>query len=219
MGLILLVEGVLRSHLPPAPWRPLVTNFGYSVGFIVVIVASQQLFTENTLYPLVPLLHRRDGTTLRRMLMLWAVVLVANMVGALLFAWFAAATETFAPEYRHAFSELAKEAFIGNWLVTFLRAIVAGWIVALIVWMLPAAEQSRLAVIAILAWVIGAGKLAHVVAGAVKVFYLAFTGQEGFGQVTAQYIVPALLGNIVGGVGLVAMVNHAQVSAGEEERR
>lgn len=219
MGLILLVEGVLRSHLPPAGWRPLVTNFGYSVGFFVVIIASQQLFTENTLYPLVPLLHKRDRETFRKMMTLWGVVLAANLVGAFLFAWFAGATEAFRPEYRHAFAEIAKEAYTGEWLPTFLSAIVAGWMVALIVWMLPAAEQSRFAVITILAWGIGAAGLAHVVAGAVKMFYLVVRGELGLGESFSMYLVPALLGNIVGGVTLVAALNHAQVTAGSAPRR
>lgn len=49
MGFSLLAEAALMSHLPNAAWRPLIARAGYSVGFLVVILGRQQLFTENTL--------------------------------------------------------------------------------------------------------------------------------------------------------------------------
>src|SRR5919112_2696053 len=61
MGFILVAEGLLRSHLPEASWRPLVAKLGYSVGFLIVILGSQQLYTENTLTPIVPLMARKSG--------------------------------------------------------------------------------------------------------------------------------------------------------------
>src|SRR3954469_20787233 len=45
MGASLIAEGLLSSHLPDSSWKPLVTKLGYSVGFIVVILGRQQLFT------------------------------------------------------------------------------------------------------------------------------------------------------------------------------
>ena len=86
MGFSFLAEALLRAHLSDAPWRPLVAKLGYSVGFLIVILGSQQLFTENTLTPMVPLLAEKKRQILRDVLRLWAVVFVANMLGALLFA-------------------------------------------------------------------------------------------------------------------------------------
>src|SRR3954453_15635744 len=51
MGFSLIAEGLLRAHLPDAPWRPTVAKFGYSLGFLIVVLGRQQLFTENTLTP------------------------------------------------------------------------------------------------------------------------------------------------------------------------
>jgi formate/nitrite transporter FocA (FNT family) len=46
MGASLMAEGLLASHLPSgAPWKPLVSKFGYRVGFLVVILGRHQLFT------------------------------------------------------------------------------------------------------------------------------------------------------------------------------
>ncbi|HEY3838032.1 MAG TPA: formate/nitrite transporter family protein, partial [Bryobacteraceae bacterium] len=64
MGFSFLAEGLFRSHLPDAPWRPLLVNLGYPVGFLIVVIGRQQLFTENTLTAIIPLLARRNLPTL-----------------------------------------------------------------------------------------------------------------------------------------------------------
>src|SRR3954465_1867477 len=87
MGFSLVAEGLPRAHLPDKPWRPLVVKLGYSIGFLIVILGRQQLFTENTLTPVLPLLRRKDLPTLSNMLRLWGVVLAANLIGAAAMAW------------------------------------------------------------------------------------------------------------------------------------
>lgn len=82
MGFSFVAEALLRLHLPEAQWRPLITNLGYPLGFLIVIIGRQQLFTENTLTAIIPLLARRNIATLTAVLRLWAVVLAANLVGA-----------------------------------------------------------------------------------------------------------------------------------------
>ena len=64
-------EGLLRASLPDAPWRPLVTKLGYPVGFLIAVLGKQQLFTENTLTAIIPLMTRRDLATLIKVLRLW----------------------------------------------------------------------------------------------------------------------------------------------------
>jgi len=86
MGFSFVAEGLLMSHLPDQLWRPLIASAGYCVGFLIVILGRQQLFTENTLTVVLPLLLRRDLATLLRMLRLWGVVLSGNLVGTFLFA-------------------------------------------------------------------------------------------------------------------------------------
>lgn len=81
MGFSFIAEALLASRLPDAAWRPLISRLGYSMGFLVVIVGRQQLFTENTLTIVLPLLVRKDLGTLMRMLRLWFVVLSSNLLG------------------------------------------------------------------------------------------------------------------------------------------
>jgi formate/nitrite transporter FocA (FNT family) len=216
MGLSLAVEGILRAHLPDAPWRPLVTKFGYTIGFLVVILGRQQLFTENTLTPVLPWLQRR--CTLANVLRLWSVVLAANLVGALLFALAAYSTGAFPPDARAAFAEIARDALGGGGFGAVLaRAVPAGWIIALVVWVLPGAESGRVAAIFLLTYVIGLGGFAHIVAGAAEVFYGALAGVVTWPAAVGGYLVPTLLGNVLGGAILVTLLNHAQVVADEKD--
>jgi formate/nitrite transporter FocA (FNT family) len=218
MGLTMVAEGLLRAHLPDTPWRPLITKLGYPVGFLVVILGSQQLYTENTILPVVPYMAKRSGEILRKLLRLWGIVLIANLVGALLFALAAAHTDMFSVEVHRAFAEIGREAMQGTAAMLFLRGIVAGWIIALMVWMLPASGDSKIFVIFVMTWLVGAGQLAHIIAGSVEVMYFAAIGGTSFGSYLTHYMLPTLLGNTLGGVALVAMINHAQVVAGQRSR-
>src|SRR4051794_6706979 len=110
MGFSMIAEGILTSFLPDEHWRPLVAKFGYSAGFLIVILGRQQLFTENTLTPILPFLSGRAKATFANVLRLWSVVFVANMIGALAVALVAALTNAFDADVRHAFSEMATKA-------------------------------------------------------------------------------------------------------------
>ena len=87
MGFSMIVSGLLRAYLPDAHWRPLVVNFGYTTGFLIVILGRQQLFTENTLTPILPMLKKPDIPTIYRVLRLWVIVLAANVVGCAIIAF------------------------------------------------------------------------------------------------------------------------------------
>jgi formate/nitrite transporter FocA (FNT family) len=63
MGFSMIAEGLLMSRLPDQPWRPLVAKFGYSAGFLIVILGRQQLFTKNTLTPILPLLQKKPNAS------------------------------------------------------------------------------------------------------------------------------------------------------------
>jgi formate-nitrite transporter family protein len=213
MGFSMVAEAVLRSALPDEPWRPLIAKIGYSVGFLVVILGSQQLYTENTLEPMVPLLHDRTREQLKKVLRLWGVVFLANIVGTLAFSLFAAKTSAFDDNLKAAFSAVALEAIEPTTGTIFLKAIVAGMIIALMVWMLPAAKTAHIWVIILMTWLIGAASLTHVIAGSVEASYLVWTGAASVGAYLGHFLLPTLVGNTLGGVVLVALINHAQVAA------
>ena len=210
MGFSLAAEGLLRAHLPDSSWRPLVAKLGYSVGFLIIVLGRHQLFTENTLTVILPLLKRKDAKTLAGAAKVWAVVLAANLVGALAFAWVVGHTEIFRPEAREAFAAIGREALEGTWWALFLRGVYAGWLIAMMVWMLPAAESARFFVVFVMTWLVAVAGLAHIVAGSVDVLYVVVTGGAPWSAYFG-WMVPALAGNIVGGTTLVAALGHAQV--------
>ncbi len=216
MGFSLIAEAMLQAALPEAEWRPLVAKLGYSVGFLIVILGRQQLFTENTLTPILPLLERRHGAHVRNVLRLWLIVLAANLVGAAIMAAALTQTDVLDPSVRRAMREIARHAIEPEFATVLVRGLFAGWLVALIVWLLPFAESARLWVIVAITYVIGVAGFSHIIAGAVEVFALAMAGDAGWADVFSRFIVPALLGNIIGGVALVAAVNHAQVASGQD---
>jgi formate/nitrite transporter FocA (FNT family) len=211
MGFSLVGEGLLRAHLPDTPWRPLITKLGYPIGFVIITLASHQLFTENTVTPIVPLLRKKTLAMLRNVGRLWAVVFVGNIVGVIIFAWMLGRTELFEPNVKQAFEEIGREAIKATFWVTSVRGVMAGWLIALMVWMLPAAASSKVAVIGIMTYLVGLGGLSHIIAGSADVLYLVSTGAIGWGTYLTAFMIPALLGNTLGGLGFVAALNHAQV--------
>ncbi|MBV8882855.1 MAG: formate/nitrite transporter family protein [Chroococcidiopsidaceae cyanobacterium CP_BM_RX_35] len=212
MGFSLIAEGLIQASLPDKPWRPLLTKLGYTVGFLIVVLGHQQLFTENTLTAVLPLLNKRNAANLRRLLRLWVVVLVTNLVGGFLVAWVLGHTEVFKPDVQHAFTEISLKSMEGRFGIHFLRAIFAGWLIALMVWLLPGAKSSEISVIFFITYLVGLGELVHVIIGSVYMFYLVTTGAASWGAYFGQFMIPTLLGNIVGGVSLVAALNYGQVA-------
>jgi formate/nitrite transporter FocA (FNT family) len=155
MGFSFIAQGVLTAHLPVASWTPLIASTGYCVGFLIVVLGRQQLFTENTLTVVLPFLLRKDFSTLLRILRLWGVVLAANLVGTFLFAWCLAKIVLFDAHTQRCLTEIGA-AHLGSGFGTVLvRAIFAGWLIALMVWLLPGAESARVSIIIILTYLIG----------------------------------------------------------------
>jgi formate/nitrite transporter FocA (FNT family) len=211
MGFSFIAEGLIRSHLPDAAWRPLLAKFGYSFGFVLVVMGRQQLYTENTLTPILPLLQRRDASTFWHVMRLWATVLCANIAGAILIAFVLAHSAALRPEAKQAMFEIGAESAAVSFGLALLRGIFAGWLIAFMVWMLPFADTARLPVIVGLTWLVALGGFTHIVAGSIEVVYLMASGALGWQQVAGGYMLPTLIGNTLGGVSLVAALNHAQV--------
>lgn len=212
MGFSMVAPGLLHAYLPNAPWRPLIDNLGYSVGFVIVILGRQQLFTENTLTAILPLLAHPNRATFMRVARLWGIVYVANLVGALLFAAIVAHTALFPSNVQQALSEVAHHSLRGDFGLTVLRGVFAGWLIALIVWLLPSSPSTRLHLIILITYLISLGGFAHIIAGSVDVLYLVNTGAISWLTYLFSFMLPTLLGNIIGGVSLVAALNYAQVA-------
>jgi formate/nitrite transporter FocA (FNT family) len=207
------VAGAYLSTLVSPELGKAACAVGYPLGFVFVVLARSQLFTENTLEPVIPLLNRRDGKTLRRVLRLWGIVLPGNLVGALCFALVAARTSMFDAELHDAFLAVATRATDGGFWHVAYRGIFAGWLVALMAWLVSStrATGAQIALVWLTTAPIAAFGFRHSIAGAVEAFYRAAAGAASWGAMLGEFVVPAVIGNVIGGVVLVALLNYGQV--------
>jgi formate/nitrite transporter FocA (FNT family) len=207
----LLAQAVLWMHLPDLVWRPLISSFGYSVGFLIVVLARQQLFTENTVTVVLPVIAQFTTENLRRLARMWSIVFAANMVGTFGAALFCTLTPVVSLELRAAMLELSRSTMALGWIEMLFRAVGAGFLIALMVWLIPSAEGAQFFVITMNTYLIAVAGFTHIVAGSVEGFLLVLNGQLGFGQMLIGFIVPVLLGNVIGGTALFALLSYAQV--------
>jgi formate/nitrite transporter FocA (FNT family) len=211
MGFSFLTQALLHASLAPSLWRHAVDSLGYSVGFIIVVLGRQQLFTESTLTAVLPVITRRDLKTLLKAAQLWAVVLTVNLIGTWLFASLLMVRQVFAPEVTLALQDLARQSIGPLFFATFIKAILSGWLIALMVWILPSALSARLLTIVIITYVVGLAQLSHIVAGSSEAAYAVLSGIAPLSDYFLKFLLPTLLGNIIGGVALVSMLNHGSV--------
>ncbi len=206
-----LAEALLQMHLPDAPWRPLIASFGYSVGFLMVVLSRQQLFTENTITVVLPIVAQPTRARLMKMMGMWSIVFLANMAGTLIAALFCAFTPVLSPDVLAAMRDIGLNMMQHAWLAMFFRAIGAGFLVAAMVWMLPSATTSQFHVVTLMTWLIALGGFTHIVAGSVEAFLLVVSGDLGLPAMIVHFSIPVLLGNVVGGTALFALLSYAQV--------
>ena len=211
MSFSLLALALLQMHLPEAPWQRLLVSLGYPVGFVMVVLSRQQLFTENTITVMLPIIARPSWQGIGRGLRMWAIVLAANLAGTLLAALFASFTPVITPELREAMISVSREAMRHGGLEMGFRAVTAGFLMAAMVWLIPAAEGAQFYVIFLMTYLIGLADSAHIVAGSVEAFMLVVNGELGVAAMLGGFVAPVLVGNIVGGTVLFALLSYAQV--------
>jgi formate/nitrite transporter FocA (FNT family) len=207
----LLTEAFLHMRLPEAAWTELVVSLGYTVGFIIVILGNLQLFTESTITAVLPLATHPTVRNLQRLLRLWAAVFIANMAGTFLVAVLMAHQLIINADQLKAAVEISRSILTNDVTTTFLLATPAGFLIASIAWILPNARGTEFWVIVLITYVIAIGGFSHVVAGSTEAWLLLLTGQSSMERTIGGFILPALVGNIIGGTGLFAVVAHGQV--------
>lgn len=211
--------GAYASSLVSPAYAAAAAAAAYPLGFMFVIMARSELFTENTLTPVLPLLHRRDAVTLVKMLRVWGLLLAGNLLGTLLFAWVLARTPAVAASLRPSLLGIAERATAPGFLLTLYQGVFAGWLIALLTWLLASTRQTgaQLALIWLVTAPIAAFEFKHSVVGSSEAFYRAWAGSAGWGRMVA-FIVAAVIGNAIGGVSLVAILNYGQVVTERKEK-
>jgi len=207
----LLAQAILEAHLPDAPWRPLLSGFGYSVGFLMVVMARQQLFTESTITVVLPVLADLNIGNLARLLRLWTIVLIANLTGTLIAALFCSFTPAVSADLLHGMLQVSRALLALSWPEMLLRAVGAGFVIAAMVWLIPSAESAQFNVITLMTWLIAVAGFTHIIAGSMEAYMLVLSGDWEWWRMLSWFMAPVLLGNIVGGTALFALISYAQV--------
>lgn len=211
ISISVVAEALLHLGLPHAAWTKLVSSLGYTVGFVIVIMGNLQLFTENTVTAVLPIATHPTLRNLRRLAKLWAAVFGANVAGTFLIAALISTGIILSPDARQASIDIAAEALAHDGLNILLLGMPAGFLVASIAWILPNARGSEFWVIVMITYVIALGGFSHVVAGSAEAWLLWLVGRASLYHATIGFILPALVGNIIGGTGLFAVLAHGQV--------
>ena len=211
MGLSLMAMGLLNSRLPDAEGFKVIASFGYCAGFLAVILARQQLFTENTLTAVLPIMSNPTLNNFARLLRLWSVVLVGNLCGTLLVAYVMLNLPIFDTKTDMAFLDIGRKVMENDASKMFAKGIVSGWMIATMVWMIPSMESAKMWIIILITYLMALGDFTHIVVGAAEVSYLVFAGELPWKDFWLIFAGPTLAGNIIGGSFIFALISHAQV--------
>ena len=213
LGLTGIGVAAIRAGLGDGGWQQLLAYCIYPVGFVAVIIGRQQLFTENTLYPVVLAMDERGHIldTLR----LWVVVFVSNILGATAFAALVIHTAALKTDISAKLVGLGFDASQGTFNHFFWSGVIGGWLIALVAWMVTASHWTigQVAMIWLLTFIVGIGHFAHCIVTSCEILSAVMAGAVSTGTYL-HWLAPATLGNIVGGVGIVSMLNYGQVRQG-----
>ncbi|HEO1688856.1 TPA: formate/nitrite transporter family protein [Citrobacter freundii] len=211
MGASLLAKGIFHVQLEGVPGGFLLENLGYTFGFIIVIMARQQLFTENTVTAVLPVMQNPTLGNFGLLMRLWSVVLLGNIIGTGVAAWAFEHMPIFDEETRDAFVKIGMDVMKNSPVEMFSNAIISGWLIATMVWMFPAAGAAKIVVIILMTWLIALGDTTHIVVGSVEILYLVFNGTLHWSDFFWPFALPTLAGNICGGTFIFALMSHAQI--------
>ncbi len=212
LGFSPLLQATLMAILPETgALASLVVPAGYTIGFLIVVLARQQLFTENTITAVLPLMAEKTWTNLHRTARLWFIVLCANLAGTLVFTLFIVYSGALSGDVLAAIQDLAQHVMHKSVSEIFFGAILAGWLIAAMVWLMPSCEGLEFWVILFITYVIALLGASHVIAGSVEAYVAVMSGQTPLYEALVFFFLPTLVGNIIGGTAMFALISYAQV--------
>ncbi len=185
-------------------------GLAYSVGFLFVVLGKSLLFTEHTAMAVMPVLKRERS--LNDLLNLWSFIYFGNLLGGLFFSiilyFLGDSMNLYTPEMVGGFAKkICKFGFptiVGS-------AMIAGWLMALLSWILSASKDtiSKIAITIIITFFIGVGGFHHCIVGFIEIFTGFLKGYISVGQLLSVQVA-STIGNILGGVIFVALIKYGQ---------
>jgi len=196
----------------------LLAGLAFSIGFVALLLARSELFTENFLVPIAALVTRHG--TIAGLARLWVVSLAMNLAGGWLVAWLL--VHAF-PQLRSTAIEVgSRYAHLGINVRSLCMAVLAGMVITLMTRMQHATDNLGVQLVPALLFgslLAGAG-LFHCVLDSIMMFAALISGGAPFGYLDWLGALGwSALGNIIGGIGLVAFLRLARVPHRIAEQR
>lgn len=206
-----LFRSVFHMYIGNSPMEPLVSSVGYTVGFLIVILGRMQLFTENPITTIIPLLSEWSWKRLLKVIRLWSTVFLFNIIGTAIAAVFFSSEYTLSAPVENAMSEVASNVMHLNFIENILRGIPAGILIAAIVWISPQTKYFRFVMIFFFVYFIALGDFTHVVVGSCEMAYEVIEGNADFFTYFFKFLLPVGIGNIIGGTFIFTLLIYYQV--------
>lgn len=213
LGFSVMAVGIMKTILPGTAledFSRILTAMVYPLGFIVCVVSGAELFTEHTATAVYPILDRRSS--LMKLFRLWGIVLLGNLIGAFISALVLTMADGVV-KARQGYLEVGQHLVEFSNGTLFASAMLAGWLMAQGAWLIMATAPafSQIACLYIVTFLIGLGELHHSIAGSVELFTAILMGGDLTVGDSSRFLFFAIVGNLVGGTGFVALLNYAHV--------
>ncbi len=181
------------------------------LGFLIVFLGQAELFTAHTVSGVAATL--KEFGYWRSLVRLWVVVLLFNLLGAAFFAVLVVYGKVLPPSSLDYLFELSDQILqLGFWGVL-LRGVLAGWLVGLMVWLVASSKDTISVFFSVYAvsLLLPAAGLPHCIADSSELLASLFSGNIPLLEYLGGFLLPSTIGNAVGGVGLVTLLNWGQV--------
>ncbi|MGH9354519.1 MAG: formate/nitrite transporter family protein [Terriglobia bacterium] len=207
----------LIHHTLPAPVTEILVADMYSVGFIFVVLGRSELFTEHTTRAFYPVFtgYASVGSLLR----LWGLIYAGNIIGS---AAFAKLVTVIGPALGiinpAVFGEIGRQVVGHSWWVIGLSAVLAGWLMGLLSWLVTAGRDtiSQVFFVWLITFALGFCHFHHAILGNSETLAAVFTGSVSPGQYGFS-LLWSTVGNAVGGGVFVALLKYSHVMYGGDE--
>lgn len=207
----LIAKAALHVETYDLPAGYAIESMGYTIGFILVIYCRLQLFTENTITPVLPTIAAPSARNLGNLGRVWGISLSANFIGTAIMAALFAFTPVVTPETLEAMIYISEKVAAMGFMESLVKGLPSGLLIAALVWMRPSSGESFLGLVFLITYVIAIGDFTHVVVGSCEIFLLAWSGQGALAEMALTNILPTLLGNVIGGTVLFALIAWVQI--------
>ncbi|MFL6196638.1 MAG: formate/nitrite transporter family protein [Thermoanaerobaculia bacterium] len=219
VSLSLLLMGVMRTLTEgtlPHPVSEILVALMYAAGFLFVVIGRSELFTEHTTLAVLPVLDGR--ASVGQLGRLWGLVYVSNLAGAAALAAFLAflGPRLGVIEPR-VFGDIAAGLVNHPAWVILLSAVLAGWLMGLLSWLVAASRDTigQIFIVVAVTTAIGLAHLHHSIVGTAEVLAGVFSGRGATLADFGAFLLWATLGNILGGTLFVALIKYGHIRSGK----